>query len=448
LRSCWSQHSSLRVAQARKGYPGAGDARRSGTGGKRDNQTEGVVMSGNAFGPLVSIVIPVYNGSNFLAQAIDSALAQTYGDFEVIVVNDGSNDRGKTRDIALSYGDRIRYFEKENGGVATALNLGIEKMKGEFFSWLSHDDRYLPNKLDEQIRYLQKNNLNRVVLYSRFEVIDADSNYLRTRPKVNHFEPFKLCLVSQSPIHGCSLLVPRECFEICGSFNPEWHYAQDYDLWNRIAAKFTFKHLPTVLIQSREHDGQDSVAKKSEAFEESKRLSKRSIDEIFETIPLDEIVFYRDIVAEGLRACCCLPEMAEYFLWRIPSNFTPRLPFPRNWQFMMRKPRNHLRFVKDRFKSKLKAIPMFARLLPYWRNPRLLPSLPREIAKKCLVALGMNPIKVRTFFGFNANRQGDARRLGPSAGNGSGDNCGVAARSFGHADSRRTPHRKNLLRKS
>jgi hypothetical protein len=79
-------------------------------------------QAGRCFRPRVSIIIPVYNGSNFLAEAIDSALAQTYQNTEVIVVNDGSTDRGATRAIAASYGDRIRYLEKENGGVASALN--------------------------------------------------------------------------------------------------------------------------------------------------------------------------------------------------------------------------------------------------------------------------------------------------------------------------------------
>ncbi len=75
----------------------------------------------------ISIIIPVYNGSNYLRHAIDSALRQDYPNFEVIVVNDGSNDNDETEKITLSYGDKIRYFKKENGGVATALNYGIEK---------------------------------------------------------------------------------------------------------------------------------------------------------------------------------------------------------------------------------------------------------------------------------------------------------------------------------
>ncbi len=97
---------------------------------------------------LVSVVIPVYNGARYLPQAIDSALGQTYPHCEVIVVNDGSEDGGETRKAALAYGDRIRYIEKENGGVASALNCGIQSMNGRYFCWLSHDDLFLPDKVD------------------------------------------------------------------------------------------------------------------------------------------------------------------------------------------------------------------------------------------------------------------------------------------------------------
>ncbi|HEY5765864.1 MAG TPA: glycosyltransferase family A protein, partial [Candidatus Deferrimicrobiaceae bacterium] len=72
-----------------------------------------------ASSPKVSIVIPVYNGSDYLREAVDSALAQTYGNVELLVIDDGSDDGGKTGEIARSYGERIRYFRKENGGVAS-----------------------------------------------------------------------------------------------------------------------------------------------------------------------------------------------------------------------------------------------------------------------------------------------------------------------------------------
>ena len=106
------------------------------------------------FSPLVSIVIPVYTGANYVAEAIDSALNQTYKNIEIIVVNDGSTDN--TEKIVKSYGDKVRYFCKENGGTSTALNVGIKNMKGEYFSWLSHDDMYYPKKIFYQIEELKK----------------------------------------------------------------------------------------------------------------------------------------------------------------------------------------------------------------------------------------------------------------------------------------------------
>ena len=128
--------------------------------------------------PKVSIVIPAYNASNYLAEAIDSALAQTYPNVEVIVVNDGSKDDGETERVALSYGDKIRYFLKENGGSSSALNMGIVNMTGEWFSWLSHDDLYLPEKLEKQIEFMyslgiENSLLTRHIFFSSYDLIDA-----------------------------------------------------------------------------------------------------------------------------------------------------------------------------------------------------------------------------------------------------------------------------------
>lgn len=177
--------------------------------------------------PLISIVIPVYNGSDYLTEAIDSALAQTYSNVEILVVNDGSTDNGATREIALSYGDRIRYFEKENGGVATALNYGVNEMKGEYFSWLSHDDKYYPEKLSIQQQAKSKLPQN-IILYSDYEFINnkskhksfqiLDSNYLNSKP---------LYAILRNAIHGCSLLVPKSAFNDCGLFEDNLKTTQD-----------------------------------------------------------------------------------------------------------------------------------------------------------------------------------------------------------------------------
>jgi len=130
----------------------------------------------NTFHPLVSIIIPVYNGSRYLNEALSSALNQTYDNIEVIVVNDGSEDN--SGEIAQSYGSRIRYFEKENGGVSTALNMALQHMRGDYFSWLSHDDVYFHDKIEKQVQKLASfgpTERTRTILYSNLMVIDHRS---------------------------------------------------------------------------------------------------------------------------------------------------------------------------------------------------------------------------------------------------------------------------------
>ncbi len=208
--------------------------------------------------PLVSIVMPVYNGANYMRSAVDSALAQTYPRTEVVLVNDGSRDDGETDRIARSYGDRIRYFQKDNGGVATALNLGIEKMRGAYFSWLSHDDIYLPHKLERQVRYHRRLPPD-AISYSDFDVIDQESRHRRTvriQPKTP--ERFRIELMLQQFLHGCSLLIPRRHFDSFGGFNPDLRTTQDFDLWFRMAKHVPFVHLAEVLIQHRSHAQQGS----------------------------------------------------------------------------------------------------------------------------------------------------------------------------------------------
>src|ERR1700693_5429600 len=95
--------------------------------------------------------MPVYNGANYMRAAIDSALEQSWPDTEVVVVNDGSCDDAQTERIARSYGERVKYISKPNGGVASALNAGIAAMSGEIFCWLSHDDRHFPEKTSRQV---------------------------------------------------------------------------------------------------------------------------------------------------------------------------------------------------------------------------------------------------------------------------------------------------------
>ena len=195
------------------------------------------------FRPKVSIVIPVYNGSNYIHESIESALSQTYDNLEVIVVNDGSSDNGKTEKIVLSYGDRVRYYYKKNGGVSSALNYGIKMMSGDYFSWLSHDDKYTPNKVKDSVELLRKQNVyNRELLiaFTSGYYIDSDSKYIKRFPK--HFDANTIYngvdviakMLKKKMLNGCCMLIPRKAFERCGYFDETLRYNQDALMWYRI----------------------------------------------------------------------------------------------------------------------------------------------------------------------------------------------------------------------
>lgn len=209
------------------------------------------------FKPKVSIIIPVYNGSKYMREAIDSALGQSYANVEVIVVNDGSNDNSSTETIALSYGERIRYFSKENGGVSTALNFGIEKMTGDYFSWLSHDDVYYPNKLEMQIEFLINNHLEDTILYGGYDLIDESSKTLaQIKPDSLYSEEklnSSLFPILRGLINGCSLLIHKSHFEKSGFFDEKLLIASDYALWFKMFRNVKVKFLPGIFVKTRVH---------------------------------------------------------------------------------------------------------------------------------------------------------------------------------------------------
>ncbi len=203
--------------------------------------------------PKVSIVIPVYNGSNYLREAIDSALAQTYKNIEVIVVNDGSRDDGKTEEISGSYGNRIRYLYKDNGGVATALNLGIREMTGEYFSWLSHDDFFSQNRIEEDMKLFSANPEAKIS-FCKSTFIDPQGRILREKPipfnKV--LNPREVLLTGG--LDFCSMTVHASCFERIGLFNEMNKTMQDVEMSLRLSRFFPCYHNKNACVYRREHN--------------------------------------------------------------------------------------------------------------------------------------------------------------------------------------------------
>lgn len=191
--------------------------------------------------PSVSVVIPAYNRAHTLNRAIDSVLNQTFEDFELIVVDDGSTD--ETQRVLREYGDRIKRVRQDRSGVSAARNRGLAECRARFIALLDSDDAWLPDKLAVQVEFF---NRNADALICQTEEIWI-RNGRRVNPKNVHKKPsgdifilsLKLCLVSPSAV-----MMKRELFELVGVFDETLPACEDFDLWLRTSARY-----PVYLIE-------------------------------------------------------------------------------------------------------------------------------------------------------------------------------------------------------
>lgn len=196
----------------------------------------------------VSVIIPTYNRGWTIGEAVDSVLAQDYGDFELIVVDDGSTDN--TPQVLDAYRGAIKVFRQENQGVSAARNRGINEASGRFIAFLDSDDLWLPKKLSRQIEFF---NTTPDALICQTEEVWI-RNGIRVNPKKRHkkpsgmiFEPsLALCLVSPSAV-----MIRRSLLEIVGNFDETLPACEDYDLWLRISCRFPIYCIDTPLIIKR-----------------------------------------------------------------------------------------------------------------------------------------------------------------------------------------------------
>jgi glycosyltransferase involved in cell wall biosynthesis len=198
--------------------------------------------------PCVSVIIPTYNRKDFLLEAVDSVLAQTYDDYELIVVDDGSSDG--TEEALQRYDEQLHYCYQANQGVSTARNRGLELAHGDFIAFLDSDDLWMKKKMELQVACMDE--------YPDCQICYTDETWIRrgrrVNPKTRHAKysgliyPYclPLCIISPS-----SALMRRGLFEEVGVFDPELPVCEDYDLWLRVAARFPVFFIPERLIIKR-----------------------------------------------------------------------------------------------------------------------------------------------------------------------------------------------------
>lgn len=200
----------------------------------------------------VSVVIPAYNAMAYLPDAVQSVLMQTFTDFEVLIVNDGSSDN--LVQWAKSITDkRVQLISQARQGVSVARNTGISKARGEYIAFLDADDLWQPTKLAKQVEFLDSHSL--VGLVSTWvTLIDEQGKFLSAaklcfKPNNIWQQMLEQCLISC----GSVPMVRRSCFETVGLFEPSLQFGEDWEMWTRIAARYDFGLLEECLVSYRQH---------------------------------------------------------------------------------------------------------------------------------------------------------------------------------------------------
>jgi glycosyltransferase involved in cell wall biosynthesis len=211
-------------------------------------------LSGSKHMPQVSVIIPTFNCAALVKEAIESALAQTYRDFEVIVVDDGSDD--DTTSVVAQFGSDIHYLRQTNQGASAARNQGIAMSRGKYIAFLDADDVWKPNKLAEQIPVLERDSSIGLV-YSDWAITSENGE-----TKASQLKDLKPAsgyvfdgLVQCGFILTSGTVVRRSCLEDVGHFDKTLSIAQDYDLWLRICYRWKIELVNKVLVTKRDRNG-------------------------------------------------------------------------------------------------------------------------------------------------------------------------------------------------
>ncbi|MBM4035209.1 MAG: glycosyltransferase [Planctomycetes bacterium] len=213
--------------------------------------------------PRVSVIIPAFNAERYLRETLQSVLAQTYRDLEVIVVDDGSTDG--TAALAETFASEVaqasrlcpvRVIRQANAGPSAARNRGIREARGELIAFLDSDDLWLPDKLAEQVPLFGGTGVPPVgLVYCHAERMDSEGRPLPTaqapKPVGRVFKDFLL----RNHCPTSAAVVRRQCFEACGYLPEDMVWAEDWHLWLRLARRYDFAAVPRILVRHRVHPG-------------------------------------------------------------------------------------------------------------------------------------------------------------------------------------------------
>jgi len=231
--------------------------------------------------PKVSVVIPAYNAMTYLSETVESVFQQTFTDFEVLIINDGSLD-GIEEWVAQLTDPRVKLISQPNQGVSVARNTGIAQARGEYIAFLDADDLWKPTKLEKQVHRLENDPAVGLV-YTWTTLVDQGG---KPTGFVYAYElegnVWEQIVIEDIVCNGSSAMVRRSCFETVGVFDPNLSSVADGDMWVRIAGHYPFAVVKEFLVDYRQYP--NSMSKNRQKMLEDLRLT---IEKRFQSVPLD-----------------------------------------------------------------------------------------------------------------------------------------------------------------
>lgn len=205
----------------------------------------------------VSVIIPAYNGDRYIGEAIDGVLAQTYDDYEIIVVDDGSTDN--TFQVIQQYGDRLKYLSQANEGVAASRNLGLKASQGEYIAFLDQDDIFLPHKLASQVALLEQDS-DLGMVNSGWQIVDPQGEFQSAVEPWKQIPELSLAnLIIWKPVFLGAMLFRRTWLERSPGFDTSLEQTPDVDLVLRLAGMgCTAAWVEETTVKYRQHQSNAS----------------------------------------------------------------------------------------------------------------------------------------------------------------------------------------------
>ncbi|MBU2955617.1 glycosyltransferase [Marinobacter sp. F3R08] len=222
--------------------------------------------------PLISIITPTYNRADFIAEAVQSVLDQTYQNFEHLIVDDGSNDN--TREVLSPFleDDRFKYFYQENQGQSVARNLALKHARGDFICFLDSDNAWLPIHLESLLAAFQETP-DVDIVYGDGITIDEKGNELRRKNIKRHSGYIAFQMLKDNCVGMNMTMARRRCFDEMGGMSGKRKVADDYDLWLKFSSRYQFRYVPRYLAYYRVMADQISSNKEAR-FETNESIIK------------------------------------------------------------------------------------------------------------------------------------------------------------------------------